>query len=105
MKNIFCTKEQKVTEHKASINADGEFVFTCTTVVVPAELDAKGKVVKQAELCGRFVKLPASTTDFESALAVHEEANKGQVSVEEQEKKLADFLKTTKVEDAEVVEE
>lgn len=76
MKNIFCAKEQKVTEHKASLSTDGEFVFTC-----------------QSEGCGRFIKFPSTTTDLNEAIAKHEEANTGQVSLEDQEKKLDDFLK------------
>lgn len=93
MKNIFCVKEQAVTEHKASLSPDGEFVFTCQSEVTPAEVDDKGKVIKKAILCGRFVKFPANTEDLNEAVKAHELANVGQVTVEEQEKKLADFLK------------
>jgi hypothetical protein len=79
MKDVFCTKEQKVTEHKASLSPDGEFVFTC-----------------QTEGCGRFIKFPADTENLDELLVTHEEVNTGQVSIEAQEKKLADFLKAKK---------
>jgi hypothetical protein len=77
MKDIFCTKEQKVTAHKGEVDANGEFLFTC-----------------QTEDCGRFVKFPADTNveQFNQMLAVHEEQNKGQVSVEAQEARLQALL-------------
>ena len=78
-KDIFCSKHQAVTPHKGEIDANGEFVFTC-----------------QNEDCDRFVKLPADTTpeDFNNFVKVHEKSNEGQVSIEAQEKKLAEILGT-----------
>ena len=77
MKDIFCTKEQKVTQHTGTIDANGEFLFSCLT-----------------EDCGRFIKFPASTTkeEFETLIKAHQEKNAGQVSIEEQEKKLKEIL-------------
>lgn len=77
MKDIFCTKEQKVTQHIGTIDANGEFLFSCLT-----------------EDCGRFIKFPATTTkeEFETLINVHQEQNTGQVSLEEQEKKLKEIV-------------
>ena len=74
MKNAFCTKEQETTQHKVSLDTNGDFVFTC-----------------QTKDCERFFKLAGSTEtkDIDGLLKKEEEANKGQISVEEQEKKLA----------------
>lgn len=74
MKKLFCANEQSVTEHQASLSPDGEFVFTCA--------------------CGRFVKFPADAENIEELIAKHEETNKGQVSIEAQEAKLAALLKS-----------
>jgi uncharacterized Zn finger protein len=76
-KDIFCAKEQKVTSHKASVDGNGEFLFECETPD-----------------CGRFIKFPADTTpeQFDIYIKAHEESNTGQVSLEEQEKKLAELL-------------
>ena len=72
-KDAFCSKEQVITEHEVTLDGSGDFVFTCT--------------------CGGFFKVLGSldkkgVADF---LKVHEKANKGQVSIEEREKRLADF--------------
>ena len=74
-KDIFCANEQLVTTHDASVDSNGEFVFTCQT-------------------CGRFVKLPADLepAQMEELLAKHEEANTGQVSIEASEKTLDALL-------------
>lgn len=85
MKNIFCANEQKLTPHKATVDANGEYVFTCA--------------------CGRFLKLPADTKDFEKVFAVHEKANTGQVSIEAQEKKLAELMEEVEPEVEPEVEE
>lgn len=74
-KDIFCTKEQKVTAHEASLTPTGEFLFTCTT-----------------EDCGRFIKFPADTENLDELLTAHEYANTGQVSIEAQEKKLEELI-------------
>lgn len=76
-KLIFCAKDQEETPHAASVDGNGEFVFTCTTPD-----------------CGRFVKLPADVTpeDAQAYFAAHKESNVGQVSLEEQERKLLTLL-------------
>jgi len=76
-KELFCAKEQLITNHEGSVDSNGEFVFTCIT---------KG--------CNSFLKFPASVSpkDFKVLLEKHEAANKGQVSVEIQEKKLKELM-------------
>lgn len=76
-KNIFCAKEQIVTAHTGKVDANGELLFECTTPD-----------------CGRFLKVSADVdpATFDDIVANHEEQNKGQVSVEEQEKKLAAIM-------------
>ena len=88
-KDIFCAKCQQVTSHRAEVDPNGEYIFYCTNVIDDVE-------------CDRFLKLPATTTkeDFKAQLAVHEESNVGQVSVEAQEKALAEMM----AEDEEVEE-
>lgn len=78
-KDIFCTKDQIITPHKGEIDANGEFVFTC-----------------QNEGCDRFIKLPADTDpeSFKTFVEVHQASNEGQVSIEAQEKKLAEIMGT-----------
>ena len=51
-------------------------------------------MVEPAVFCDRFVKLPAETTpeDFNKFTEVHQVSNEGQVSVEAQEKKLAEIM-------------
>ena len=91
--DAFDAKLQKTTPHEVTVDANGEFVFQST------ESD-------------RFFKLPAATSldDFEKHLAAHEEANKGQVSLAEQEEKLQQIFQNIsnpnipEVVDAEVVE-
>lgn len=92
--NIFCAKDQKVTPHKGSIAPNGDFVFECQNVLSEAVLDKDGEVKTPAVLCDRFVKFPADTKveDFKQLVQTHEEVNKGQVSVEEQEKTLNSLL-------------
>ncbi len=77
VKEIFCAKEQKVTLHRGAVDSNGEFVFAC-----------------QTPDCGRFVKFPADVTPeaFNKLLIAHEAQNKGQVSIEQQERKLAELL-------------
>jgi hypothetical protein len=81
MKDIFCSKCQLVTPHQGVVDANGEFVFTCTNAV-------------DGVACDRFVKFPADTTpeSFAAYLIAHQAANEGQVSVEAQEKMLATLL-------------
>lgn len=77
-KNIFCPKCQLETPHTAEVDGNGEYVFTCAT-----------------EDCGRFLKLPAEVSTAEEANAIFEARkvqNEGQVSVEDQDKKLAGIL-------------
>lgn len=75
--NIFCAKDQEITEHEASIDQNGEFLFECLT-----------------KDCGRFLKLPLDfpSESLEEYLANHHDVNLGQVSLEEQEKKLDEML-------------
>lgn len=74
MKDIFCTKQQKVTPHTGTVDANGEFVFRCA-----GEIDGDD--------CGAFVKYPADTTPekLDELIEVEAEANEGQVSLEGQE--------------------
>jgi hypothetical protein len=77
MKDIFCAKCQTVTPHKGSVDGNGEFVFEC-----------------QTKDCDRFIKFAAGIkkSTLQDLLTSHQEANQGQVSVEAQEKTLADLL-------------
>lgn len=77
MRDIFCSNCQKITQHKGAIDNNGEFVFTC-----------------QIDNCGSFLKFPASTskTEFEELIKKNEEANKGQISIAEQEERLETLL-------------
>lgn len=89
-KDIFCAKCQEVTSHSAVVDPNGEYIFYCTNVIDGVE-------------CDRFLKLPATTTkeDFKSQLAVHEESNVGQVSIEAQEKALAEMMAEDEEEEVE----
>lgn len=80
-KDIFCAKCQGVTSHRGEVDQNGEYVFYCTNVIDGVE-------------CDRFFKLPATTTteEFKAQLTVHEESNVGQVSIEAQEKALAEMM-------------
>lgn len=74
---VFCANEQSQTDHTLSITGVGEILLTC--------------------VCGRFLKLPKGTTpeELKNAIASHEEANKGQITVEAleaEEAKLIDAL-------------
>lgn len=64
-KDAFCANEQEITEHKVTVDVNGEFLFTCD--------------------CGRFFKLPGDLDKkaIDEALILHEDHNKGQVSQEE----------------------
>jgi len=77
-KDIFCAKCQVITPHKCSIDGNGEFLFECQNVVndIP---------------CDRFLKLPADhpAESFDEYFEKHKQANEGQISIEEQEKKLS----------------
>jgi hypothetical protein len=99
MRDLFCAKCQKVTPHKGVVDANGEFLFTCQTILDPAELP--GEVVR----CDRFIKFPADTTPvaFEELVTAHELGNTGQVILDGQEKILSLILenKTAEVESAE----
>jgi hypothetical protein len=74
-KDIFCTREQKLTAHAGSLAPNGEIVFKC-----------------QTESCGRFIKFPVGATNIEELLKKHQEVNTGEVSIEDQEKKLKDLI-------------
>ena len=74
MKDVFCANEQKVTQHKGTVDVNGEFLFTC-------------------QGCGRFLKFPANTTNINDLITKHEGSNKGQVSIAIQEAKLAELMK------------
>ena len=81
IKDIFCTNCQTVTSHKAEIDQNGEFVFTCLNLIGEVE-------------CGRFVKFPTYITkeQFNEGIAKIETDNAGQVSVEVQEAILDELL-------------
>lgn len=74
-KNIFCAKEQTIMPYRGRIDGNGEFLFECTG-------------------CDRFIKLPAETTkeQLETFIEAHQQANEGQVSIEEQEERLSKML-------------
>lgn len=69
IRNIFCTKEQKETDHVVTIDANGEFVLTCSS-------------------CKSFIKLPGELKkeDIDKALKAHKDENEGKVTLEAQEK-------------------
>ena len=69
-----------MTPHTGKVDANGEFVFTCST-----------------KECGSFVKFPADTTaeKLDELIAIEAEANTGQVSVEAQENTLKEMLGET----------
>lgn len=94
MKDIFCANCQKVTPHKGSVDANGEFLFECQNELEPAVAASEGVEAKPAVLCTRFVKFPADTTPetFATYLNAHQASNAGQVKIEVQEKRLADLL-------------
>jgi uncharacterized Zn finger protein len=73
-KKIFCAGCQDVKEHELAASSSGEVVATCPE-------------------CGRVLKFPAGIdkTSFEKAIEAHEEANKGQVSLESIESTLAEL--------------
>lgn len=71
-KKVFCANEQAETIHQVVIDTNGDFVFSCE--------------------CGRFFKLPEGV-DVKEALVAHEEANKGQKSIEAIEQENAEKLK------------
>jgi hypothetical protein len=83
-KNVFCANCQEVKPHEISLSSVGEFVFTCD--------------------CGRFIKVAGdlSVKEVNEALDKHEEANKGQISVEAAEQKLGELIDSL---DEEIVEE
>lgn len=56
---IFCANEQTETDHTATIDHNGEYVFTCE--------------------CGRFIKV-AGDADIKAALEDHAYHNEGQIS-------------------------
>jgi hypothetical protein len=72
-KDLFCAKEQEVTPHKVAVDMNGDFLFAC-----------------ESEGCDRFVKFPGdlSPDELEQRMADHHENNAGQVSLEDQSKKL-----------------
>jgi len=88
MKDAFCPKEQKITKHKASLDLNGDFVFTC-----------------QSKDCGSFFKISSTIKDLDKALKAEEEGSKGQVSIEAQEAKLAAMLGKAGATEGEIVEE
>lgn len=90
-KELFCANCQAVTIHSATVDGNGEYVFTCQT---PME-NADGGVI-----CGRFLKLPADVATKEQAdklFETHAVENEGQMTTEAQEKKLDDILGTEPV--------
>lgn len=77
-KELYCANCQELTVHNATVDGNGEYVFTCTT-----------------EDCGRFLKLPADVatkTQAQELFEAHATQNEGQLTVEAQEKKLDSIL-------------
>lgn len=66
---VYCAYDQEYTKHTIDVDENGETVLTCD--------------------CGRFVKIPASVkpADMKEYLVSHAEANEGQVSREDIDKK------------------
>jgi uncharacterized Zn finger protein len=77
-KTVFCANCQVDKEQEATIDGNGDFIFTCPD-------------------CGRFVKFSSETQpdEIDGLLATHKEANTGQISVASQEAKLAEMLGDT----------
>ena len=96
MKELFCTRCQKDTAHKASVDSNGEFLFECTAMTGETEkyVDEVGVEQTRDIPCTRFVKFPADTTieQFGLLLGEHIKQNAGQVSMEGQEKTLSLLL-------------
>lgn len=85
-KDLFCANCQAVTMHSATVDGNGEYVFTCQTAMENAD----GGII-----CGRFLKLPAEVATKEEAdklFEAHAVENEGQLTVENQEKKLDGIL-------------
>jgi len=63
-RDIFCTNEQKLTEHEVSIDNNGEFLLTCE--------------------CGEFIKLPGDMDKegIDKALEDNQAENEGKVTLE-----------------------
>jgi len=63
-RDIFCTNEQKLTEHEVSIDNNGEFLLTCE--------------------CGEFIKLPGdlNKAEIDQAIKENEKENEGKVTLE-----------------------
>lgn len=98
-KDIFCSRCQEVTSHKGEIDSNGEYLFTCTNVISNPDEDVV--------VCDRFIKYPADITrkEFESKVVEHHEQNVGQISLEEQQKKLLELVGETDSEDIEEEED
>lgn len=81
-RTVFCAKCQEDTPHTAVVDANGEFVFACTTPD-----------------CDRFIKLPAATTpeEADAYFNAHKKESEGQVSLEAQEVKLLTLMGATEV--------
>ena len=75
---MFCANEQELKAHTVDIDSNGEVVLTCT-----------GKD------CGRFVKLPATTTakSLKAFIEEHQYQNEGQITQASIEERKADLLK------------
>lgn len=69
IRKVLCTKEQKETDHIVTIDANGEFVLTCSS-------------------CKSFIKLPGELKkeDIDKTLDAHKKENEGKVTLEAQEK-------------------
>ena len=79
-KDIFCAAEQLIAPHQGSVDGNGEFVFKCLS-----------------EGCDRFIKFASNTGAevFAQLLQNHQDHNTGQVSVDKQNKRLAELLGAT----------
>lgn len=71
---FFCANEQADTAHVLDIDGNGEVVLTCA--------------------CGRFIKLPRTTTpeSLKAYVEAHKAANEGQITVESIEAHKAELL-------------
>jgi len=104
-KDLFCTKCQAVTPHEGKVDNNGEFVFTCTAVMVPNP--RAGETPSTPKEVGHSFTKFAGDMDIdaiEEKIAEEQAVNEGEVSIEEQENKLNELMGIS-TEDDEVEEE
>lgn len=95
-KDIFCTKCQEVTPHTGKVDNNGEFVFTCTAVMVPNPRAGETKDTPK-EVGHAFIKFPGNMApeDIEAKIEENQVVNEGEVSIEDQENKLNTLMGIT----------